>query len=74
MRRADLADVSQGLVRSGIPRDHVRAVREAIDVGPFFTRTVPRAAVRNLLRRPFDPLPHTRARRALERSDHVVRT
>lgn len=71
MRRADLADVSQGLIRSGIPRDHVRAVREAIDVGQFFTRTVPRAAARNLLRHPLDPLPHTRARRALERSGHA---
>lgn len=71
MRRADLADVSQGLIRSGIPRDHVRAVREAIDVGPFFTRTVPRAAVRNLVRHPLDPLPHTRARRALRRSGHA---
>jgi hypothetical protein len=74
MRRADLADVSQGLVRSGIPREHVRAVRDAIDVGSFFTRTVPRAAVRNLLRHPLDPLPHTRARRALEQSGHRVRT
>lgn len=70
LRRADLADLSQGLIRSGIPRDHVRAVREAIDVGSFFTRTVPRAAVRNFVRHPFDPMPHTRARRALEQSGH----
>lgn len=74
MRRADLADVSQGLVVSGIPREHVRAVRAAIDVGPFFTRTVPRAAVRNLVRRPLDPLPHARAKRALKQSGHDVRT
>lgn len=73
MRRADLADVSQGLVRSGIPRDHVRAVRAAIDVGPFFTRIVPRAALRNLVRRPHDPLPHMRARRALHQSGHRIR-
>ncbi len=72
MRRADLVDVSQGLVRSGVPRDHVRAVRAATDVGEFFTRTVPRAAVRNLLRHPLDPMPHTRARRALEQSGHTV--
>ena len=69
-RRADLVDLSQGLVRAGIPRDHVRAVRGAFDVGTFFTRAVPRAAVRNLLRRPFDPVPHMRARRALEQSGH----
>jgi hypothetical protein len=70
-RRADLADLSQGLVRSGIPREHVRAVREAFDVGTFFTRAVPRAALRQLVRHPLDPMPHTRARRALEQSGHA---
>jgi hypothetical protein len=69
-RRADLADLSQGLVRSGIPRAHVRAVRAAFDVGPFFTRVVPRAVGRQLVRRPYDPLPNARARRALARSGH----
>jgi len=33
LRRADLADLSQGLIRSGIPKDQVRAVRGAFDVG-----------------------------------------
>ena len=70
-RRADLADLSQGLVRSGIPRQHVQAVREAFDVGTFFTRAIPRAVVRHLVRHPLDPLPHTRARRALEQSGHA---
>jgi hypothetical protein len=70
LRRADLADLSQGLIRSGIPKDQVRAVRGAFDVGSFFTRSVPRAAVRNLVRHPLDPLPHARARRALKRSGH----
>lgn len=70
LRRADLADLSQGLIRSGIPKERVRAVREAFDVGSFFTRSIPRMAVRNLLRHPLDPMPHTRARRALDRSGH----
>jgi len=39
-RRADRVDVSQGLVRSGIPRTYVSAVREAFDVGTFFSRVV----------------------------------
>ena len=70
LRRADLADLSQGLIRSGIPKEHVRLVRGTFDVGSFFTRSVPRAAVRNLVRHPLDPLPHVRARRALKRSGH----
>jgi hypothetical protein len=70
-RRADLVDISQGLIRSGIPRDYVSAVREAFDVGAFFTRVVRRAATRNLRGHPFDPLPHMRARRALARAGHA---
>lgn len=70
-RRADLLDVSQGLIRSGIPREYVRAVRAAFDVGAFFSRVVPRSAARNLLRHPLDPLPILRARRALARAGHT---
>ena len=69
-RRADLADVSQGLVLGVLPRAYVREVRAAFDVGTFFTRVVPRAVGRRLVRRPWDPLPHMRARRALARSGH----
>jgi hypothetical protein len=69
-RRADLADLSHGLVRSGIPRQHVRAVRAAFDVGTFFTRVVPRAIGRNLVHHPLDPLPNARARRALAQAGH----
>jgi hypothetical protein len=69
-RRADLADLSQGLVRSGIPRQHVRAVRAAFDVGTFFTRVVPRAIGHNLVHHPLDPLPNARARRALAQAGH----
>jgi len=71
-RRADLADLSQGLVCSGIPRAHVRAVRAAFSVGPFFTRVVPRAIARNLAHHPLDPLPIVRARRALARAGHAA--
>ncbi|HET9254795.1 MAG TPA: hypothetical protein VFO16_06285 [Pseudonocardiaceae bacterium] len=69
-RRADLADLSQGVIPAGVPREHVRAVRESIDAGVFFTRTVPGAIMRHLLRRPYDPLPIVRARRALWQSGH----
>jgi len=69
-RRADLVDVSQGLIRSGLSREYVRVVRNACDVGPFFTRVVPRGVARNLLRHPLDPMPHTRARRALAQAGH----
>lgn len=69
-RRADLVDVSQGLIRAGLPRDHVRAIRAEFDVGTFFTRAIPRAVGRHLVRHPTDPLPHARARRALRQSGH----
>jgi hypothetical protein len=70
-RRADLADLSQSLIRDGIPRAYVREVRRTFDVQTFFTRVIPRAVVRNLVRRPLDPFPHMRARRALARSGHA---
>ena len=69
-RRADLVDVSQGLVRGGLPRTYVREVRAAFDVGNFFTKVVPRAVAMRLARRPWDPLPHMRARRALAEAGH----
>ena len=47
---------------------HVCEVRAAFGVGPFFTPVVPRAVAQRLARRPWDPLPHMRARRALARS------
>jgi hypothetical protein len=69
-RRADLADLSQGLICDSLPRDYVRAVRAAFDVGSFFTRVVPRAIGRNLRQHPLDPFPHMRARRALATAGH----
>lgn len=70
-RRADLVDVSQGLLRCGLPHPYVRAVRAAFDVGPFFTRVVPLAVVGNLRRHPLDPMPHLRAHRALAQAGHA---
>lgn len=53
-----------------MPRGQVRAVRSSIDVGCFFTRTVLGAIVRHLIRHPLDPLPITRARRALKHAGY----
>jgi hypothetical protein len=70
-RRADLVDVSQGLIRCGLPRTYVSTVRAAFGVGSFFTRVVPLAIVRNLRHHPVDPMPHMRAHRALAQSGHA---
>ena len=48
-RRADLVDVSQGLVRGGLPRPYVREVRAAFDVGNFFKKVVPLAVAKRLV-------------------------
>ncbi len=69
-RRADLADVSQGLIHPGIPRAFMREVRATFDVGPFFTRLVPMAVVHRVRSHPLDPLPHMRCERALRESGH----
>lgn len=68
-RRADLVDVSMGLIRFGIPRDHVREVRRSFDASVFFKRVVPKAALKGL-KKPQNPLPFVRARNALARSGH----
>jgi hypothetical protein len=70
-RRADLVDLSAGLVRFGLSPDYVRSVRRAFDVGPFFTRTIPRAILRQLAQRPADPVPVLRSRRALMDAGHM---
>jgi hypothetical protein len=70
-RKGDLVDVSQGLIRPGIPRAYVREVRRAFDVGPFFTRVVPMAIVRRVISHPIDPMPHLRANRALRQAGHA---
>ncbi|CAA9477782.1 MAG: Enoyl-CoA hydratase [uncultured Solirubrobacteraceae bacterium] len=69
-RRADLADLSQGLLHPGLSRAYVKAVRSAFDAGPFFARVVAPGLARRIVRHPRDPLPLMRARRALTRSGH----
>jgi hypothetical protein len=69
-RRADLVDVSQGVVRGGLPRPYVREVRAAFGVGNFFTKVVPLAVAKRFVTRPWDPMPHLRARRGLMESGH----
>jgi hypothetical protein len=46
VRRADLIDVSQGLVRFGLPRSYVKEVRATFDAGAFFTRVIPKGTLR----------------------------
>jgi hypothetical protein len=46
VRRADLVDVSQGLIRSGIPSSYVKEVRGAFDAGIFFKRVIPSGTLR----------------------------
>lgn len=69
-RRADLVDVSFGLIRFGLDKPFVREVRRAFDVKDFFTRVVPKAMVKGVVRHPLDPLPFLRARRALGQAGH----
>ena len=45
-RRADLVDVSQGLIRFGLPSSYVKEVRAAFDAKVFFKRVVPSGALR----------------------------
>ncbi|MDP8910099.1 MAG: hypothetical protein M3N47_13510 [Chloroflexota bacterium] len=64
-------DLSQGLVRFGIPREYGRAVRNSFDVGTFFTRVIPRMTARHLRRHPLNPLPRTCARRTLAQAGYT---
>ncbi len=58
-RRADLIDVSLGLVRFGLPRGVVRGVRAAFPNCGFHA-TLARLIGRELVRRPWRPLPMMR--------------
>lgn len=68
VRRADLIDVSQGLIRFGLPKSYVREVRAGFDARAFFTRVIPAGTVR-ALRRLQQP-GFLRPRDALARSGH----
>ena len=45
-RRADLVDVSQGLIRFGIPNSYIEEVRAAFDASVFFKRVIPSGTLR----------------------------
>lgn len=51
IRRADLIDVSQGLVRFGLPKAYVKEVRATFDASVFFKRVIPLATLTAVLRR-----------------------
>jgi hypothetical protein len=68
VRRADLIDVSQGLIRFGIPSSYVKEVRAAFDAGVFFKRVIPLATLRTI--RAFQPPGFLRPGNALVRSGH----
>lgn len=46
VRRADLVDVSQGLIRFGIPGSYVKEVRATFDASVFFKRVIPSGTLR----------------------------
>jgi HD domain len=68
VRRADLVDVSQGLIRFGIPSSYIKEVRAAFDAGVFFKRVIPLATLRAI--RKFQQPGFLRPGNALVRSGH----
>ncbi|MGB9225866.1 HD family phosphohydrolase [Mycobacterium sp.] len=67
-RRADLVDVSQGLIRFGLPTSYVKEVRAAFDASVFFKRVVPSGTLRAVLK--LQQPGFLRPRNALVRSGH----
>lgn len=59
LRRADLADVSFGLVREGLPRPFLRALRRRFPSAGFH-RLLVLLGLRQLVRTPWRPLPMLR--------------
>ncbi len=68
VRRADLIDVSQGLIRFGIPSSYVKEVRAAFDASVFFKRVIPSGTLRAI--RKFQQPGFLRPSNALVRSGH----
>jgi hypothetical protein len=68
LRRADLIDVSQGLIRFGIPKSYVKEVRAAFDASVFFKRVIPSGTLRAV--RKFQHPGFLRPGNALVRSGH----
>jgi hypothetical protein len=50
VRRADLVDVSQGLIRFGLPSSYVKEVRATFDADVFFKRVIPSGTLRAIRR------------------------
>jgi hypothetical protein len=68
VRRADLIDVSQGMIRFGVPRSYVKEVRATFNAGVFFKRVIPSGTLRAI--RTFQQPGFLRPRNALVRSGH----
>jgi hypothetical protein len=68
VRRADLIDVSQGLIRFGLPGSYVKEVRAAFDASVLFRRVIPSGTVRAV--RKLQQPGFLRPRNALVRSGH----
>jgi hypothetical protein len=68
VRRADLIDVSQGLIRFGIPTAYVKEMRDTFDASAFLKRVIPSATPRAI--RKFHQPGFLRPGNALIRSGH----
>jgi hypothetical protein len=68
VRRADLIDVSQGVIRFGLPKAYVKEVRRAFDAGAFFKRVIPMGTLRAV--RTLQQPGFLRPGDALQRSGH----
>jgi hypothetical protein len=64
-RRADWNEVLQGRPSFGVPRDLIRQARGQFSTRTFFSRTIPRQALRWTLRHPLNPAPSFRGQAAL---------
>jgi hypothetical protein len=71
-RRADWNEVLQGRPRLGISRDLIREARAQFSTRTFFSRTIPRQALRWSLRHPLNPAPSFRGRAALEETARLT--
>jgi hypothetical protein len=69
LRKADLADVSQAVIRFGLPRAFVSEVRATFDASVFFGRVVPSGALRAIRERQQPGF--LRPGNALRRSGHT---
>jgi hypothetical protein len=69
VRRADLIDVSQGLIKFGLPASYVKEVRASFDASIFFKRVIPMGTL-NAARK-FQQPGFLRPRNALVRSGHA---